>query len=224
MPIKEKNSITTGGLTFMEKKAFVILLIAVSLTLTLGMLPIHGENKIYDSVVRLHVLANSDSEEDQALKLKVRDGILEMTEELLAEAATREEAIDIIENNLERYKATAEGVLAENGSDYTAQVTLGEEYYPTRVYESSAFPCGEYVSLKINIGKAEGKNWWCVLFPPICLSAASTGGNSMENAFIAAGLTPEQYRIITENNQNGGKYEIRFKLLEIFKEIKRMFG
>ena len=111
----------------MEKKAFVILLIAVSLTLTLGMLPIHGENEIYDSVVRLHVLANSDSEEDQALKLKVRDGILEMTEELLAEAATREEAIDIIENNLERYKATAEGVLAENGSDYTAQVTLGEE-------------------------------------------------------------------------------------------------
>lgn len=207
----------------MEKKAFVILLITVSLTLVLGLLPVHGENDIYDSVVRLHVLANSDSEEDQALKLKVRDGILEMTEELLAEAATREEAISIIENNLERYKATAESVLAENGSGYTAEVSFGEEYYPTRVYESSAFPRGEYVSLRIKIGKAEGKNWWCVLFPPICLSAASDKGDSMENAFIAAGLTPEQYRIITEN-KGGGKYEIRFKLLEIFREIKRMFG
>lgn len=207
----------------MERKAFTILLIAVSLALTLGLLPIHGEKDIYDSVVRLHVLANSDSEEDQALKLKVRDGVLALTQELVSAAETRDEAIEIIEDNLELYRERAKKVLAENDSNYTAEVTLGEEYYPTRVYESSAFPCGEYVSLQIKIGKAEGKNWWCVLFPPICLSAASGKNDEMEEAFITAGLTPEQYKIITETGENGGKYEIRFKVLEILKELANFF-
>ncbi|MBQ8207801.1 MAG: stage II sporulation protein R [Clostridia bacterium] len=209
----------------MEKKAFTVLLIAVSLTLIIGLLPIHGEKEIYDSVVRLHVLANSNSEEDQALKLKVRDDILVLTEALLSECTSRSEAIEVIESNLELYRETAMQTLAENGSEYEAKVTLGEEYYPTRQYESAAFPSGDYVSLQIKIGKAEGKNWWCVLFPPICLSAASGKEDTLEDAFIAAGLTPEQYRIITETkeNENGGKYEIRFKILEIFKELVGMF-
>lgn len=210
----------------MEKKAFAVLLIAVSLTLVIGLLPIHGEAEIYDSVVRLHVLANSDSEKDQALKLLVRDDIVALTQTLLAECKTRKEAIDVIEKNLDLYKKTAEKTVSENGSSAPISVSLGEEYYPTRQYESAAFPSGEYISLQIKIGEAEGKNWWCVLFPPICLSAASSVKNSatLEDSFIAAGLTPEQYRIITETESNsGGKYEIRFKILEIFKEISRLF-
>lgn len=207
----------------MEKKAFTVLLIAVSLTLLIGLLPVHGENGIYDSVVRLHVLANSDSEEDQELKLKVRDRVVELTAELLKDCRTRSEAVKVIEESLDVFRDEGESVLLENGSEHGVTVTLCEEYYPTRLYEGAAFPSGDYLSLQIKIGEAEGKNWWCVLFPPICLSAAR-GQDSLEESFIAAGLTPEQYRIITETrgNENGGKYEIRFKILEIFKEIVGM--
>ncbi|MBE6538160.1 MAG: stage II sporulation protein R [Ruminococcaceae bacterium] len=213
----------------MEKKAFTVLLIAVSLTLVIGLIPIHGEHEIYDSVVRLHVLANSDSEEDQNLKLLVRDDIIALTNTLLAGCTTREEALTVISENLDLYSLTAEKTLRKNGSDYSVSISLGEEYYPTRVYEGSAFPGGEYVSLQIKIGEAEGKNWWCVLFPPICLSvaggAANEKKNELEGAFIAAGLTPEQYRIITETENDGatGKYKIRFKILEIFEEIGKLF-
>ncbi|MBR3965740.1 MAG: stage II sporulation protein R [Clostridia bacterium] len=207
----------------MEKKAFSVLLIAVSIALLLGLLPIHGEREIYESVVRLHVLANSDSDEDQALKLKVRDSVIKFTDELLSDCETRDEAAVLMGENLEGFEKVANSVLLENGSDQRAKVVFGEEYYPTRVYEDAAFPSGKYLSLQIKIGKAEGKNWWCVLFPPICLSAASKKDESLENGFIAAGLTGEQYRIITESNTDGGKYEIRFKILEIFEEIIKLF-
>lgn len=207
----------------MEKKAFSILLISVSLALLLGLLPIHGEREIYKSVVRLHVLANSDSTEDQALKLKVRDSVIKFTDELLSDCKTRDEAVVLMNESLEKFEDVANSALIENGSDQRAKVIFGEEYYPTRVYKSGAFPSGKYLSLQIKIGEAEGKNWWCVLFPPICLSAASNKDDSLENGFIAAGLTGEQYRIITESNTDGGKYEIRFKILEIFEEIIKRF-
>lgn len=205
----------------MEKRAFSVLLIAVSLVLLIGLLPVNGEKEIYDSVVRLHVLANSDSEEDQAIKLKVRDSVIFLTKELLADCRDRDEAVVMMEKNLELFEKCANKTLIENGSDHRATVTFCEEFYPTRQYESAAFPAGEYLSMQIKIGEAEGKNWWCVLFPPICLSAASKNENKLEDGFIAAGLTGEQYRIITDSGEGNGKYEIRFKILEIFQEIIR---
>ncbi len=207
----------------MEKKAFSVLLISVSLALLIGLLPVHGEKEIYDSVVRLHVLANSDSEEDQEIKLKVRDSVLVLTRELLADCRNRGEAVHVMEENLELFEECANKTLSDNGSEHMASVIFCEEYYPTRQYESSAFPAGEYLSLQIKIGEAEGKNWWCVLFPPICLSAASKNENELKDGFIAAGLTGEQYRIITDSDEGNGKYEIRFKILEIFQEILRRF-
>ncbi len=208
----------------MEKKAFTVLLIAVSLALALGLLPVHGEREIYESVVRLHVLANSDSEEDQEMKLKVRDSVIELTNKLLAGCETREEAVFLMEENLTLFEECANMTLEKNGSPHRAYVLFSEEYYPTRLYESAAFPSGKYLSLQIKIGEAEGKNWWCVLFPPICLSAASKKDTDLSDGFIAAGLTAEQYKIITESNGEGsGKYEIRFKILEIFEEIMKKF-
>ncbi len=208
----------------MEKKAFAVLLITVSLALLLGLLPIHGEREVYESVIRLHILANSDSDEDQALKLKVRDSIIEFTNGLLSDCEKREEAILLMEKNLSKYEDIANATLKENGSSYKAEVVFSEEYYPTRVYESAAFPGGKYLSLQIKIGEAVGQNWWCVLFPPICLSAASKNDDGLKDGFIAAGLTGEQYRIITESNGDGeGKYEIRFKILEIFEELIKKF-
>ena len=198
-------------------KILLILCVFVLCATVCNILPIHGENKIYDSVVRLHVLANSDSDNDQALKLKVRDAILAYVSPRVIDSTSRSEAIEILQGELESIKSIAAQTIAENGYSYSVDVTLTLEDYPTRNYESMSFPSGEYVSLRVLIGEAEGQNWWCVLFPPLCLSAASEKTQN-EDAFIAVGLNSDQYKIITETDQ--AKYYLRFKLLEAIEELK----
>ena len=185
--------------------------------LTISVLPIHGEEKIYDSVVRLHVLANSDEDYDQALKLKVRDRLLEITSPIVVDCQSRDEAREKLMSSFSELEAAAIEVIRAEGYDYGVKVSLEDEYYPTRQYEDLCFPEGTYASLKVEIGEAQGKNWWCVLFPPLCLSAASAEKEeSAEDAFIAVGLTGEQYKVITETDQV--KYKARFKILEVFQK------
>ena len=193
------------------EKILLLFCIFVLCATVCDVLPIHGEEKIYGSVVRLHVLANSDSEEDQTLKLKVRDGVLSYVSPLVADCESREEAIEILDREAESIRTVAADVIAREGYSYSADVTLTVEDYPTRNYESMSFPSGAYVSLRVMIGEARGQNWWCVLFPPLCLGAAS---ESLENeeAFIAVGLTSDQYKIITDTDE--AKYYLRFKILE----------
>ncbi len=187
--------------------------LCLAVTMLLGallILPIWGATGVYDSVIRLHVLANSDSDADQALKLEVRDAVLACTEALLDGVQTRKGAQEILEENLGVLEEVAEQTLAERGAPNTVCVTLGEEEYPRRTYEHAALPAGEYLSLRVMIGEAEGQNWWCVLFPPMCLSAASS---ERESACLAAGLTEGQYRFITGSDGTG--YRLRFKLVEM---------
>ena len=198
----------------MPKRFYIVLAAAMVILMTLSLLPIHGEAEIYDTVLRLHVLANSDSEEDQALKLKVRDAVLEVTAPLLADATDRDDAEAIIRAHMSDIQLAAEATVAENGADQAVTVMLDMEDYPTRNYESCAFPAGEYLSLRVCLGDAEGQNWWCVLFPPLCLSTA-TAKNDAEDAFVQAGLTKDQYGIITETEDS--KYRVRFKILETVK-------
>ena len=198
------------------KRTLGFMLAALLLVAAFAILPIHGEEEIYDSVIRLHVLANSDSEGDQALKLKVRDAVLEETGALLREASTREEAEAVLEANIEKIRTVAEDTVRKNGSKDVVAVSLGEEDYPTRVYEDLAFPAGEYLSLRVMIGEAAGQNWWCVLFPPLYLSAATTKAEA-EETFLAAGLSEEQYRIITDSDNT--KYRLRFKILEVAEQL-----
>ena len=127
---------------------------------------------------------------------------------------SREEALSSIATSLDEIQAVAEKVVRENGYDYPVSVYLGEEEYPTKNYESACFPAGEYSSLQIKIGDADGKNWWCVLFPTLCLSSAK----GAEQAFVEVGLSTEQYKIITETDDP--KYKLRFKILE---SIEGMF-
>ena len=195
----------------MSKRFCVAIVVTLVLLLVLSYLPIHGEAKVYDTVLRLHVLANSDSEEDQALKLKVRDGVLAVTAPLLKNAETRDQAEAIVRAHMTDIQSAAEAVVAQNGSEQAVTVMLDLEDYPTRNYESCAFPAGEYLSLRVCLGEAEGQNWWCVLFPPLCLSAA-TAKNDAEDAFIQVGLSKEQYGIVTETKSR--KYRVRFKILE----------
>ena len=192
--------------------AIVVLLVVL---MALSFLPVHGEQEVYDTVVRLHVLANSDSEEDQALKLRVRDAVLEAASPIVDGCRSQAEAIEALNAHLTDLEAAARQVIEAEGRTDKVTVLLGEEDYPTRTYESCAFPAGRYVSLRVCIGEAAGKNWWCCLFPPLCLSAA-TAKEDNEDAFIQVGLTKDQYGIITETGKT--KYKVRFKLLEVLED------
>ena len=195
------------------KRILTLSVLAALCLLVVGLLPVHGEEEIYDKVVRLHVLANSDSEEDQAVKLAVRDAILDVTVPLLQDCQTKEEAVLLLEENRSVLTQTARDVLVENGFDDAVSIEMGLEEYPTRTYDNLCFPAGEYISMRVNIGNGEGQNWWCCLFPPICLSAATVNHNDAEDACVSVGFTPTQYKIITESDKP--VYRARFKILEL---------
>ena len=200
------------------KKGIALVLTFCTLILLLGLLPVHGESEIYENVLRLHVIANSDSEEDQELKLKVRDAVLAESQILLADCQTKEEALSRTKENLPRLETAALETLKAEHCEHSVRVELGEEIYPTRNYESFCFPAGNYLSLRIVLGEGKGQNWWCVLYPPMCLSAASA--KAPENdAYISVGLTGEQYRIITETEKPN--YRVRFRILEALEEALR---
>ncbi len=196
-----------------SRKLLICAVAVLVFALATAILPIHGEEKIYDTVVRLHVVANSDSEEDQSLKLKVRDAVIEVVTPSVKDCKSQAEAKAAIESIIDDIEASALNAVTANGYSYPISVTLGEEYYPTKTYESCAFPEGKYLSLRVLIGDSEGQNWWCCLFPPLCLSAATPDDEqSNEDAFISVGLTSDQYKLVTETQNT--KYRVRFKILE----------
>ncbi|MBO5306124.1 MAG: stage II sporulation protein R [Clostridia bacterium] len=198
------------------KKMTVATACILVIFLFLGLLPTHSESELYDKVLRLHVLANSDSEQDQALKLKVRDGILALCEQRLAHCESLEEAQQTLKDMRDELHATASAVVREQGYGYPVEVTLTREEYPRKEYDGLCFPSGEYLSLRVIIGEGGGQNWWCVLFPPLCLGAATA--SEREDAFIEAGFTAGQYKIITESDKV--TYKIKFKCLEWLEKLK----
>ncbi len=201
----------------MKSRSTVFLLtfsILVSLSLPLSaLLPTAEDTRLYDSIIRLHVLANSDSDEDQALKLKVRDGVLEAASELLSGVTDRNEAEAIIEANLAELESVAAEILRGENSAYPVFATLTEESYPTREYGNFALPAGTYTSLRVLIGDAEGKNWWCMLFPSLCIGAKKEAPAAVidESECIEAGLTPSQVKIIKGNSPT---VKVKFRVLE----------
>ncbi|MBQ7012138.1 MAG: stage II sporulation protein R [Clostridia bacterium] len=165
-----------------------------------------------DSFVRLHILANSDGEEDQQIKLALRDALLCEFSARLAEADSVDEAKSNAGDLLPDIEAFCNAFLSDSGVEYGATAILDKEYYPNRVYDNVSLPAGTYTSLRVVLGSGEGQNWWCVLFPPLCLDLAKG-----EEAFIAAGLSKDDYQTVT--NDRSGKYEFRFKLFEIMGKI-----
>lgn len=194
----------------------VVWAILVALLLFAGtaflLLPIHGEGEIYDTVIRLHVVANSDSEEDQGIKMRVRDAVLSVTVPLTEGCATRDEAEEAIRSHIGEIQTVARETLRELGSDDGVTVTFTEEDYPKRDYDSFCFPAGRYLSLRVRIGDAEGQNFWCCLFPALCRSVAVTKREAAD-ACVEVGLTPTQYRVITESDRP--IYRVRFRVLEL---------
>lgn len=167
-------------------------------------------DKIRGQVLRLHVIANSDSDADQALKLAVRDTVLEEGEEIFDGSVNVENAVEKITPKLKQIEETAERVVKENGFDYNVTATIKTEYFTTRTYENVTLPAGKYLALRIVIGEGSGHNWWCVMFPPMCLPAAEKK-DALETV-----LNDEEIKLVEKNP----KYEMRFKIIEIYENLK----
>lgn len=170
-----------------------------------------AQAQLADHVIRLHVLANSDTEADQALKLQVRDAILARTDAILAGQNSADQAAALLQDHLDDLAQTAETKIQAQGYDYPVEVRLEETWFPTRTYENVSLPAGNYLALRVLIGQAEGHNWWCVVFPSLCLTAVS------ETSLQAAGLTHGDYALISEEEQD---YQIRFKTVELWQTCK----
>ncbi len=160
-------------------------------------------DEIRSDVLRLHILANSDSEEDQALKLKVRDAVLKEGADIFEGSSDVNEAIKAITPQKERLKSIAEKVIFDHGKDYPVTVLLETEYFETRTYEDVTLPAGEYLAVRILIGEGKGHNWWCVMFPPLCLPAA-------EGETVDAYMNDDEVKLV----KSQPRYEPRFKIVE----------
>lgn len=170
-----------------------------------------------DAVFRLHVIANSDTDEDQALKLKVRDSLLEYMNEICSNCSTKAEAISIATHHKDEFQKIAEQTIASNGYDYSVKINIGNFYFPTKNYGDISLPAGMYDALRVEIGEAKGQNWWCVMFPSLCFVDISSGvvdDEAKEN--LEQNLEEESYTIISDTKKSDVKF--KFKLIEFFAE------
>ena len=194
------------------------LLLAFGLTLTLGVWASASEGALAGQVLRLHVVANSDSEEDQALKLLARDAVLECAGEILGGASSREDAEALLAPRLDELAQAAADALVQAGCGDEVTAAITDEWFPTKVYDDFSLPAGRYRALKITIGAGSGHNWWCVVFPPLCLGSVTE--HSVETAAGDA-LSDDQVALIT--GQDGG-YVLKFRLLEWWGELTGKLG
>jgi len=165
-------------------------------------------------VFRLHVIANSDSKEDQDLKYKVRDSLINYMNNLCANASNKLEAIDIANSHIEDFKSIAIKVIKDNGYDYDVSVEIGNFEFPTKSYGDISLPSGYYDALRVKIGSSSGQNWWCVMFPPLCFVDVTSGVVPEESKeSLKNNLNDEDYSIISNDNN---VTNFKFKLVELF--------
>ena len=189
------------------------LIVAIIVTLFVTTGAAKSQKVLSDKLVRLHVVANSDTEADQALKLKVRDAVLSTLEEPLRGITDAKTAQSVITDNFDTIESAATDIIQAAGYDYGVTVCLGIEDFPTREYDTFSLPAGQYNALRVVIGDGVGKNWWCVVFPPLCTELAET-------AEAVALLDEEEIKLITE--QEG--YVVRFKCIELLAAVKEWFS
>lgn len=196
------------------RRGELFLLLGIAAALLLGLWLEREQTRVSDSVLRLHVLANSDSAEDQSLKLMVRDAVLEEAKVILPEGSTVRESEQILSRNLERLAAAGAAVVEREGYDYPVSARLEDSWFPTKEYEDFALPAGQYRALRIVIGEGEGQNWWCVVFPPLCLASVS---EPAAQTALEAGMNGRQVALLTGESEG---YVVKFKLLEWWEQLK----
>lgn len=171
--------------------------------------------ELSNSVFRLHILANSDSDEDQSLKLKVRDSLLSYMNDICANCSTKREAIEVASNHIDEFKNIAKKTISDNGYDYDVNIKIGNFYFPTKYYGNISLPSSYYDALRVEIGNAEGQNWWCVMFPPLCFVDISSGVVPEESKEqLETTLSDEEFTLISDNSDS--QIQFKFKLLEFF--------
>ncbi len=197
---------------FFKKDITLSICIALIFSIILSLIGFDAKcQSVRENVFRLHILANSDSTEDQKIKLEIRDCILAAGNGVFGDAENKDDVILLAKSEVTKFKEIAEKVIKSYGKDYPVTVEIKKTYFDTRVYEDFTLPAGEYDALRLLIGKGEGKNWWCIMFPAMCIPAAK-GKKSMAEV---AGEGAEQ--IV----KNGQKYKMEFKIVEIFERLKQ---
>lgn len=194
------------------RKFFYSVIIGIIVTASVVCYSETVQSEVAQNVLRLHVIANSDSAEDQALKLKVRDRILAESNSFLKDSQSLSETGDLIYNNLDFLTNAAQDEIIKQGYDYPVRLSLGESSFPAKEYGNIALPAGDYQALRVEIGNASGQNWWCVIFPPLCFVDASLGKADAESlAVLQSNLSSESYSLITGDSPS---VEIRFKIVD----------
>lgn len=205
----------------MRKCSFLILelalLLALAVTLLWGAWSLHRQDDLQEKMIRLHVIANSDSDADQTLKLCVRDAVLCRAEEILRQSADMTEARARLRDSLPDIGDAAAQELAAQGSGYAVSVALEDTEFPCKTYDGFALPAGEYLALRVVIGAGEGRNWWCVVYPPLCTTAAC----ELEGVALEGGMTADDLSLMT--GENAG-YVLRFRSLELWERLRQWLG
>ena len=213
----------------MKSKINFILILIILIFIYIFLLSINYTQAVSlnlsDSVFRLHIIANSDSSDDQNLKLKVRDNIIDYMNTLTENTSNKDELISIASNHLNTFKEIALNTIKDNGYNYNVNIEIGNFYFPTKSYSNISFPAGNYDALKIEIGKAIGQNWWCVLFPPLCFVNSTTGIVPEDSKnILKENMDSESYKLINEGNNNEtntSDIKIKFKIIEFFNNLKK---
>lgn len=202
-------------------KSKLLFLISV-LTLIFALTATYAQNvgkDISQSVLRLHIIANSNSDADQSLKLKVRNKIISDAGQLFSNCQSLDEAIKIANTNNQKLKQIAEKEIHAQGFDYPVNISVVKTAFPTKTYGNITLPSGKYTALRLEIGEAKGKNWWCVMYPPLCFTDGVLSASGLANSKLKSELKPSEYSLITKENSGAIPVEIRFKIVEVFQNL-----
>jgi len=213
-----------------KRKIKAVLIMALIVMVIMGTVVIvYSDNTVKglaDNMIRLHIIAESDEAIDQEVKLKVRDAILEYLTEKMDVTMSVEETTAIIDEELPNIERIAAGILEENGHEGLASAEYGNFIFPTKQYENIELPSGRYNALRVTLGKGEGKNWWCVVFPPLCFADSAEGKISEEaDQMLQENLSDSQYSIITSTDDDENiPVRFKFKLVEMVQDTKTALG
>ena len=199
------------------KKWELALLLGLCAAMLWGAWSMQRQDALAQKMIRLHVIANSDSDADQALKLEVRDKVLDFTTTVLQRSADMEDAQVRLRAELTRIETIARREIAAQGYDYPVTAQLASAEFPLKEYDGFSLPAGEYMALRLVIGEGEGRNWWCVVYPPLCTAAAA----DMPQTAIQAGLTDDDVSLITGEDTG---YVLKFRSLELWEQLRQWLG
>lgn len=205
---------------FIGRVCLILLLLAIFVFISAFSYANTVSDEIADSVFRLHVIANSDSDEDQNLKYDVRDALIEYMNSICSNTVSKEEAISIAKAHIDDFYDIANNVIKEKGFSYPVSIEIGEFDFPTKTYGDVSLPAGTYDALEVKIGEAKGHNWWCVMFPPLCFVDVSSGivpDDSKEQ--LEESMPEEDYDLITKSDDSSDVH-FKFKIVELFENLK----